>query len=101
VTARAGIIAKSGGWATILPASAVQRSIDGRLLAAHSIIQPTIMCNLRAVQLPPPGEALGAQVRGDGSRALAGIGRALIARRTAIGKSDNGIVNRLLTSGRG
>ena len=45
-------LVKSGGWATILPASAVQRSIDDRLLVAHPIVQPTIMRNLRAVQLP-------------------------------------------------
>jgi DNA-binding transcriptional LysR family regulator len=45
-------LVKGGGWATILPASAVQRSIDDRLLAAHPIVQPTIMRDLRAVQLP-------------------------------------------------
>jgi DNA-binding transcriptional LysR family regulator len=45
-------LVKSGGWATILPASAVQRSIDDRMLAAHPIVQPTIMRNLRSVRLP-------------------------------------------------
>jgi len=45
-------LVKSGGWATILPASAVQRSIDDRLLAAHPIVQPTITRNLRSVRLP-------------------------------------------------
>lgn len=45
-------LVKSGGWATILPASAVQRSIDDRMLAAHPIVQPTITRNLRSVRLP-------------------------------------------------
>jgi DNA-binding transcriptional LysR family regulator len=45
-------LTKSGGWATILPASAVRRSIEAGVLAAHPIVQPAVMRILRAVELP-------------------------------------------------
>ncbi|MGN6460800.1 MAG: LysR family transcriptional regulator [Pseudolabrys sp.] len=45
-------LVKSGGWATVMPSSAVQRSLDNHILTAHPIIKPAIMRELRAVQLP-------------------------------------------------
>lgn len=45
-------LVKSGGWATVMPPSAVQRSIDNKLLIAHPIIRPSVTRELRAVQLP-------------------------------------------------
>lgn len=45
-------LVKSGGWATVMPPSAVQRSIDNKLLVAHPIIRPSVTRELRAVQLP-------------------------------------------------
>jgi DNA-binding transcriptional LysR family regulator len=45
-------LVKSGGWATVMPPSAVQRSIDNQLLVAHPIIRPSVTRELRAVQLP-------------------------------------------------
>lgn len=45
-------LVKSGGWATVMPSSAVQRSLDNQILTAHPIIKPAIMRELRAVQLP-------------------------------------------------
>lgn len=45
-------LVKSGGWATVLPPSAVQRSLDDHRLVAHPIIKPQVMRELRAVQLP-------------------------------------------------
>lgn len=45
-------LVKSGGWATVMPPSAVERSLEDRLLAAHPIIRPSITRNLRAVRQP-------------------------------------------------
>lgn len=45
-------LVKSGGWATVMPPSAVQRSIDDKLLVAHTIVKPSVTRELRAVQLP-------------------------------------------------
>jgi DNA-binding transcriptional LysR family regulator len=45
-------LVKSGGWATVMPPSAVQRSIDDKLLVAHPIVRPSVTRELRAVQLP-------------------------------------------------
>ena len=45
-------LVKAGGWATVLPPSAVRRSLDGQVLQAHPIIEPKIMRDLRSVQLP-------------------------------------------------
>ncbi|MGD9769420.1 MAG: LysR family transcriptional regulator [Pseudolabrys sp.] len=45
-------LVKSGGWATVMPSSAVQRSLDNQILEAHPIVKPAIMRELRAVQLP-------------------------------------------------
>jgi DNA-binding transcriptional LysR family regulator len=45
-------LVKSGGWATVMPPSAVQRSIDDKLLIAHPIVKPSVKRELRAVQLP-------------------------------------------------
>ena len=45
-------LVKSGGWATVMPPSAVQRSLDDHLLVAHPIIKPSVTRQLRAVQLP-------------------------------------------------
>lgn len=45
-------LVKSGGWATVMPSSAVRRSLDNQILTAHPIIKPAIMRELRAVQLP-------------------------------------------------
>lgn len=44
-------LVKSGGWATAMPASAVRRSLDTHALEAHAIIRPSILRELRAVQL--------------------------------------------------
>lgn len=45
-------LVKSGGWATVMPPSAVERSLQDQLLVAHPIVKPSITRNLRAVQLP-------------------------------------------------
>jgi DNA-binding transcriptional LysR family regulator len=45
-------LVKSGGWATVMPPSAVQRGIDDKLLVAHPIVRPSVTRELRAVQLP-------------------------------------------------
>lgn len=45
-------LVKSGGWATVMPPSAVQRSLDDNLLVARPIIKPSVTRQLRAVQLP-------------------------------------------------
>lgn len=45
-------LVKSGGWATVMPPSAVQRSLDDNLLIARPIIKPSVNRELRAVQLP-------------------------------------------------
>jgi|GEM_PF-156901 len=45
-------LVKSGGWATVMPPSAVERSLEDGLLVAHPIVRPSITRNLRAVQLP-------------------------------------------------
>ena len=45
-------LVKSGGWATVMPPSAVERSLQDHLLVAHPIVKPSITRNLRAVQLP-------------------------------------------------
>jgi DNA-binding transcriptional LysR family regulator len=45
-------LVKSGGWATVMPPSAVQRSLDDNLLVAHPIVRPSVTRELRAVQLP-------------------------------------------------
>lgn len=45
-------LVKSGGWATVMPPSAVGRSLQDHLLVAHPIVKPLITRNLRAVQLP-------------------------------------------------
>jgi DNA-binding transcriptional LysR family regulator len=44
-------LVKEGGWATVLPPSAVARSLESGLLNAHPIIQPAIMRDLRSAQL--------------------------------------------------
>ncbi|MBR1221625.1 LysR family transcriptional regulator [Bradyrhizobium sp. U87765 SZCCT0131] len=45
-------LVKEGGWATVLPPSAVRQSIDRGVLSAHPIIRPSILRQLRSVQLP-------------------------------------------------
>jgi DNA-binding transcriptional LysR family regulator len=45
-------LVKSGGWATVMPSSAVRRSLDSHILTAHPIVKPAIMRELRSVQLP-------------------------------------------------
>lgn len=45
-------LVKAGGWATVMPPSAVQRSLDDKRLVAHPIVKPSVMRELRAVQLP-------------------------------------------------
>lgn len=44
-------LVKSGGWATAMPASAVRRSLETQVLEAHAIVRPSILRELRAVQL--------------------------------------------------
>jgi LysR family nitrogen assimilation transcriptional regulator len=44
-------LVKSGGWATVMPSSAVRPSLDRHALEAHPIVQPMIIRELRAVQL--------------------------------------------------
>jgi len=45
-------LVKEGGWATVLPPSAVRQSIDRGVLSAHPIVRPSILRQLRSVQLP-------------------------------------------------
>jgi DNA-binding transcriptional LysR family regulator len=45
-------LVKSGGWATVMPPSAVQRSLDDQLLVARPIVKPSVNRELRAVQMP-------------------------------------------------
>ncbi len=58
-------LVKSGGWATVMPPSAVERSLQDHLLVAHPIVKPSITRNLRAVQLP--------HRRSNGSRQFIGL----------------------------
>jgi LysR family nitrogen assimilation transcriptional regulator len=45
-------LVKGGNWVTVLPASAVRRSLAEGVLSAHPIVEPSIKRELRAVSLP-------------------------------------------------
>jgi DNA-binding transcriptional LysR family regulator len=44
-------LVKAGGWATVMPSSAVRQDIDDGVLVAHPIVRPVIARELRSVQL--------------------------------------------------